>query len=198
MVWRSVVIAGAVALAAQASLAQDRPPSDKRPGPPVPYLWAGQRIDTLTWGNAGRIRDKYLPAMKAYPTPEACARADGAGETPPAFTRSDLIALPSLAAKDVCLFYHVQPIDGTEAMVAELERLGFRETFRDDRRDGRGETGLYIAFAWKLENGPLLIRHGLRAWWHRLMAGKGTDLDIYIDGGMLEHLTLSGNRKFNF
>ena len=136
MVWRRLVMAGGIALMAQGVLAEGRPPSDKRPGPPVPFLWAGERIETRTAMNAEDIGEKYLPAMAAYPTPDACARADGAGESPPAFTRSDLIALPSLATKGVCPFYHVQPIDGTEAMVAALEKPGFRETFRNVREDG--------------------------------------------------------------
>lgn len=180
MVWRSVVIAGVVVLAAQAPLAQDRPPSDKRPGPPTPFLWGGELIETRKAMNAEDIREKYLPAMAAYPNPEACARADGAGEVPPAFTRSDLIALPSLAAKDVCLFYHVQPIDGTEAMVAELERLGFRENYRSDRREG-----VHLTFYWNRKNGPLQIRHGVSKWWFDLISG-GTALEVTIEKGKLK------------
>lgn len=136
MVWRRLVMAGGIALMAQGALAEGRPPSDKCPGPPVPFQWGGERIEARTAMNAEGIREKYLPAMAAYPNPTTCARADGAGESPPAFTRSDLIALPSLAAKGVCPFYHVQPIDGTEAMVAALEKLGVRETFRNVREDG--------------------------------------------------------------
>lgn len=108
---RSLVMAGAFALVAQGALAQERPPSDKRPGSPIPFVWAGERIETRTAMNADDIRDKYLPAIEAYPNPEACARADGADESPPVFTQSDLIALPSFATKDVCLFYHLPLVD---------------------------------------------------------------------------------------
>ena len=160
--------------------------------PSEAFRWGGKTLDEYSGANASEIRQTYQPIIDKYPDLSACIVGNSIDQGDIGLAASDIKALPSFEAKEVCAFYDISRYNHLDDIAMRIVHMGFTPP-TITAEPGRGH---YITASWSGLNGSIM--NGLLKELAQNVFGGSTMLQMQVEeDGTLSSLRILAKSRLS-